>query len=369
MRVRDWGIQIGDLEPGLHNAISDVKGVRVGYSHICKGEGSLVPGHGPVRTGVSAVWPCQGNLFQEKVPAAVHVINGFTKCTGLIQIQELGSLETPILITNTLNVGKCTDALIEYLYFECGWKFSSINCSVTECNDSFLNDILGRHIEKIHVFEALSHAHSGPIEEGNVGAGTGMSCYELKGGMGTASRRLNLGGKDYYLGVLVCTNMGVLSAFRVNGIQVGPSLRGVVPESGSDLTVEKGSIIILIATNIPLEVSQLARLAKRSTHGLARTGTTSNSTSGDVAIAWTSAWRIDTKNKEAVTNMKRLQDGALDVMFAAVADCTEESILNAIWQAESMVGRDGNFRMKVPLHHVYEILSEHNYRFSHRSNT
>jgi D-aminopeptidase len=163
--------------------------------------------------------------------------------------------------------------------------------------------------------------------------------------------------------------MGVLSSFRVDGIRVGPALRDALPDSVSDPPAEKGSIIILIATDIPLAVSQLARLAKRSTHGLARTGTTSNSSSGDVAIAWTSGWRIGTKKDKAVTDMKRLQDSELDVVFQAVADCTEESILNAMWQAESMVGRDGNCRMKVPLHKVQEILSEHNYRFSHRSDT
>lgn len=328
-----------------------------------------MPGEGPVRTGVTAVWPCQGNLHQEKLPAAVHVLNGFTKCAGLVQIQELGSLETPILITNTLNVGKCSDALIEYLYFKRGWDFSSINCVVTECNDSFLNDAVGRHVEKEHVFEALDRAHGGEIEEGNVGAGTGMSCYELKGGIGTASRRLQLGGNKYSLGVLVCTNMGEVSGLRVDGIHVGTSLREAVPLETCRQNPENGSIVILIATDIPLSVSQLQRVARRSIHGLARTGTNSDSTSGDLAIAWTDAWRINMNKAETVTTIPRLQDGELNIVFTAVADCTEESILNALWQAESMVGRDGNSRMKIPLKKVQEILSECNYQFRMGSDT
>lgn len=364
VRVREWGIEIGRLTPGPMNAITDVAGVRVGHCGVVHGDGALVKGKGPARTGVTAIWPAEGHLFESKVPTAVHVINGFGKSVGLMQIEEVGHLETPILITNTLNVGLCADHLIEYLLFQENWDSVSINPVVMECNDSHLNDIAGRHVKREHAVEALAAGvTSGPVQEGAVGAGTGMSCYGFKGGIGTASRLVEIDGKtSCVLGCLVCSNMGRREDLRVDGFPVGRALA----EQG-DPPPEFGSIIILLATDAPLESHRLRRVARRATHGLARTGTCSGPGSGDVVLAWSTGFRIPLEGEGAITSVPRLSDAHMATLFRAAADCTEEAILNSLWMAETTIGRDGNTREEIPLDRVRELLRQGGYRLKRAS--
>ncbi|MBE7557931.1 P1 family peptidase [bacterium] len=357
-RLRNWGVSIGTQPTGRLNAITDVPGVRVGHAEVVFGEGRCAPGQGPARTGVTAIWPADGHLFDSKVAAAVHVINGFGKTTGLMQLAELGSIETPILITNTLNVGRCFDALVDYLAFYAKWDFVSINPIVMECNDSFLNDILGRHVHAEHVRKALDQATTENAAEGNVGAGTGMSCYHFKGGMGTASRKLEIAGSTFHLGSLVCANMGRMEDLRIDGVPVGRELA-----KHPDDAPEQGSIIMLLATDAPLDSRQLARLAKRATHGLARTGTYSGSGSGDVVVAWSASHRIPRQSEAPYVEGPRWLDTHLEPLFRAAADTTEEAILNALWAAEPMTGRDGNSRPAIPKPRVRGIMRRAGYAF------
>jgi D-aminopeptidase len=361
LRARAWGIRIGSQGPGAGNAITDVPGVLVGAVDLVEGSGPLEPGRGPVRTGVSAVWPASGNLVERKVPAAVHVIHGFSKCCGLVQVEELGWIETPILITGTLNVGRCADALIEYLFFKRGWGFHTLNPVVMECNDRYLNDIAGRHVRREHVFAALDSAAAG-VREGNAGAGVGMKCYSFKGGIGTSSRRLDIQGSPFAVGCLVCTNMGSLADLRIDGVRVGESLRGG-SDPGAAADRAGGSIIILIATDAPLSGRQLKQVARRATHGLARTGTCSDSGSGEIVLAWSTGYRIEDPGDQPCVVSRRLHDGRLDPFFRAAADCTEEAILNALWMAETMTGRDGHRLERLPAGKVRAILERAGYRF------
>ncbi len=358
---------------GTANAITDVAGVRVGHTSVIQGNGKCVPGSGPARTGVTAIWPAAGQLIDSKVPAAVHVINGFGKSIGLMQIEELGSLETPILITNTLNVGLCTDALIQYLAFEQSWRFVSVNPVIMECNDSYLNDILGRHVKYDHVAHALKTAGRDGPREGSVGAGVGMSCYGCKGGIGTASRQIALGDSRYHVGGLVCANMGRREDLRVDGVAVGSHLaldgqskhaQGGGRHSSEPDGDKPGSIIFLLATDAPLTSRQLRRLAVRATHGLARTGAVSSHGSGDVVLAWSTAYRIPARSSVPQSPVDRFWDDHLTQLFRAAGEAVEECILNAIWKAESVTGRDGNTRASLPLPRVRTIMKAANYAFA-----
>jgi D-aminopeptidase len=358
MRVRDWGVKIGKLEAGEKNSITDIPGIRVGHCDVVFGEGPLEKGTGPARTGVTAIWPASGNVFTSKVPAATHVINGHGKSIGLMQINELGNIETPIMITNTLNVGAVADALIEYLAFKKDWDFSSINPIVAECNDGFLSDILGRHVKKEHVFAALDNATDGPVDSSCSGAGNGMSCYHFKGGIGSASRKLEFDGKTYHVGSLVCSNMGGMHDLRIDGMPVGITL-----EKERDNTPELGSIIMLLATDAPLDSRQLGRLALRATHGLARTGTASGNGSGDTVYAWSTANRVPSTSETSSIEGERWLDAKISSFFRAAADCTEEAILDSMWTAKTVIGRDGNARYKIPLESVRKALEALNYTF------
>ena len=268
-RTRDIGIDIGIFLPGEFNAITDVKGVKVGHCTLIEGKGVLKPGEGPVRTGVTAILPHDGNIFKEKLPAAAFVFNGFGKSTGFHQINEVGNLETPILLTNTLNVPIVADALIEWSMEqnpEIGIQTDTVNPVVGEVNDGFLNDIQGRHVKKEHVYSALRNAKSGPVEEGAVGAGTGSSCMGWKGGIGTASRVLPQNRGGYTVGVLVLTNFdGILT---VNGAPVGRELGRYsysedFPHAFPETQDLNGSVMVVVATDAPLDHRQLKRVAKR----------------------------------------------------------------------------------------------------------
>ncbi|MFN8448077.1 MAG: P1 family peptidase [Anaerolineae bacterium] len=345
MRLRDYGIQPGRLPPGALNAITDVPGVRVGHVTLISGEGRLREGVGPIRTGVTAVVPHAGNLFREKVAAGVHTVNGFGKATGFEQIRELGVIETPILLTNTLNVPRAADGLIAYVLrqnADIGVTTGTVNPVVGECNDGFLNDLRGRHVRQEHVWQAIDSAAGGAVAEGNVGAGTGTACFQFKGGIGTASR-LVLDGR-FTVGALVQTNYGERAEMMMYGVPLGAHLLDDhLPQPGP------GSIMMVIATDAPLDARQLTRCARRAAIALGRTGTVSHDGSGEFAIAFSTANRWSHDPADPVEAVTRIHDGrAINEMFLGVVEALEEAIWNAVVAAETMTGRDGNTLYALP---------------------
>lgn len=357
-RAREAGIHLGHMPTGPKNGITDVPGVLVGHTTLIEGEGVLVPGSGPVRTGVTAILPHSGNLFREKVPAGIHVMNGFGKCMGQEQIEELGNLEGPVLLTGTMNVGLVTDAVIAYGVREnpdIGISTSTINPFVGECSDSFLNDMQGRHVREEHVLAAIDSASSGAVEEGAVGAGTGMSAFGFKGGIGTASRVIPAEAGGWTVGVLVLANFGRKRQLTIDGVPVGILL----DEQGED-PPERGSIMFVIATDAPLLDRGLRRLARRCAIGLGRTGSISGQGSGDYAIAFSTAESLRTPHEpESPTRqIEIVNDGspAIDELFQATIEATEEAIINALFRATPMTGRDGNHREALPIERVQAIM-------------
>ncbi|HHX28491.1 MAG: P1 family peptidase [Bacillota bacterium] len=354
-RVREAGIEIGSLSPGPKNSILDVPGVAVGHTTLVEGDGALVVGKGPVRTGVTAVLPHGGNLFREKVRGAVHVINGFGKATGLAQVQELGVIETPIVLTNTLSVGTAWDALCEYMLAqneEIGTTTGTVNPLVAECNDGYLNDIRGRHVKREHVLSALTGASTEVCPEGNVGAGTGMSCLGFKGGIGTSSRRLTGDIEDRFLGVLVLANFGSLRDLLIAGVPVGALLADRrVPDA------PPGSVVVVIGTDAPLSDRQLGRIARRAQAGLAKVGSVFSNGSGDFAIAFSTEGRVSHSSQGMIVET-RLRDDSKEMaaVFRATVEAVEEAVLNALFAAKSMIGRDGNAREGLPVDEVRSIL-------------
>ena len=357
-RARDVGIDIGVMPTGPLNAITDVLDVRVGQTTLVSGEGALVPGVGPVRTGVTVILPHGGNLFRDKVPAAAHVINGFGKCIGQEQIDELGVLEGPIALTSTLNVGLVADALISYGIrnnADIGIATSKINPVVGECSDQLLNDIQGRHVRTEHVLAALDGASCGVVDEGGVGAGTGMLAFGFKGGIGTASRvaTAELGG--WTVGVLVLANFGSRAQLVIDGVPVGRDL-----DADVNPQPERGSIIMIVETDAPLLDRGLRRLARRAGIGLARTGSLAGHGSGDYVLSFSSApaVRIPHDPRELTLEIELLLDSgrAIDMLFQATVEATEEAILNALLRAETMVGRDGFIAEALPIARVQELL-------------
>jgi len=279
-RMRDYGVKIGRLETGFYNAITDVDGVTVG--HVTLSDQAS-------QTGVTAILPHQGNIFKEKLIASSHVINGFGKTMGTIQMAELGTIETPILLTNTLNVGTGADALIDYMLArnpEIGRTTGSVNPIVAECNDMYLNDIRAKFVKPEHIIQALENTAS-EFKEGTVGAGTGMLCYSLKGGIGSASRIMEMSHGKYTLGVLVLSNFGILSDLRINGKAVGQELKEAIIREYKE--EDKGSVIVIVATDLPVSERQLNRIIKRSVTGLSRTGSIITNGSGEVIIGFSTA--------------------------------------------------------------------------------
>lgn len=359
-RARDLGLEVGILPPGPLNAITDVAGVRVGQTTVIRGD--------RVRTGVTAILPHGGNLFREKVPAAIHVGNGFGKLMGSTQVNELGEIETPILLTNTLNVPRVADALIEWMIGLPGnEEVRSINPIVAETNDGFLNDIRGRHLGKDEVFAALRSAREGAVEEGSVGAGTGTVAFGFKGGIGTSSRLLpaSLGG--YTIGVLVQSNYG--GVLTINGAPVGRELgRYYLKEQIEGRRIGRaqeisdradGSIIMVVATDAPLDHRQLRRLAERAMLGLARTGSSGSNGSGDYVIAFSTATENRVRSGEAVRSLKGLGNDALSPLFQATIEATEEAIYNSLLRATTMTGRDGHRVEALPIEKTVEILRKY----------
>lgn len=330
MGVEQKTLTFGSFPAGERNLITDVPGVRVGHVTLSDGD---------VQTGVTAIIPAEGNLFAQKVPAACHVINGFGKAAGLVQVQELGTIETPIVLTNTFGVGTGVNALIRYSLADnedIGLTTGTVNPVVLECNDGRLNDIRGMHVKEEHVLEALACA-SEDFAEGAVGSGTGMCCLGLKGGIGSASRLVELDGKSYTIGALVMSNFGSEGNLMIDGRHAGREISARQEGEQKD----KGSIIMLLATDIPLSERQLRRICKRAGVGLARTGSYYGNGSGDIAIAFTTANRVPHYSKSAFIDMKMIDDEKIDPVFAMSAEAVEEAIISSLWHAETLTGRDG----------------------------
>lgn len=331
-RARDFGLVCGTLPPGPLNAITDVAGVRVGHRTVRDGD---------VLTGFTAILPHDGDLFREKLRGGVEVINGFGKSAGLMQLAELGQIETPILLGNTLSVGTGFNALVTRALAanpQIGRETGTVNPLVLECNDGWLSDIRARALSEADAFAALDGASDGPVAEGAVGAGAGMSAFGFKGGIGSASRLLTLDGRSYALGVLVLANFGRA------GDLVLPDGRRPVPPRSKAPGAERGSVIIVLATDIPMETRQLTRVARRCGAGLAWLGAFWGNGSGDIAVAFTTAGRIAHDEKADLVPLLALNENRIDGPFRAAAEATQEAVLNAMLAAPATVGRDGHCR-------------------------
>ncbi|KAB2725219.1 P1 family peptidase [Brucella intermedia] len=328
-KARDYGIICGIMQPGENNAITDVPGVRVGHRTLRSCD---------INTGVTAIIPHDGNLYRRKVLAACDVINGFGKSTGLVQVEELGTLETPILLTNTFGVGTCANALIREAITanpDIGRTTATVNPVVLECNDGPLNDIQAMAVTEADAREALKFAET-TVGEGNVGAGTGMSCFGFKGGIGTSSRQFELGGKVHHLGVLALTNFG-----RADDLVLPDGRR---PSPKAEAQPEKGSVILVLATDVPMEHRQLKRVTRRCGAGLARLGAFWGHGSGDIAIGFSTAVTFDHDEARDVVEIAVLNENRIDTLFRAAVESTQEAVLNSMCMAEPMRGRAANRR-------------------------
>ncbi len=354
-RARDFGIAVGVLSPGAGNAITDVPGVLVGQVTLHEGES--------IHTGVTAILPHGGNLFRDKVPGAIYVANGFGKLTGISQVRELGTIETPVLLTGTLSVARAADALISYMIELPGnEQVRSINPVVGETNDGRLSDIRARPIRPEHVFDAIRNARSGPVEEGAVGAGAGTVAFGFKGGIGTASRRLPLQMGGWTVGALVQTNFG--GVLRIAGAPVGIELgryylRERLAGEGSPPGPSDGSCMIVIATDAPVDAPNLERLAVRAFMGMARTGAAGSNGSGDYVIAFSTHPGLRSGPDGAARERQApLPTGELSPLFLAAIEAAEEAIYNSLFAAESVVGVRGSVEA-LPLKETLEILRRH----------
>lgn len=330
LRARDYRITVGELPTGSRNKITDVPGLTVGHCTVNTDE------H---KTGVTVLLPCPENPFTHKLPAAAFVLNGFGKSLGLVQIEELGTLETPIALTNTLNVGLVHDALVEYMVNRCeaeGFELRSVNPVVCECNDGGLNHIQTRAIGKEQVFAAFAAA-SPDFDEGDVGAGKGMVCHGLKGGIGSASRKLEVNGIIYTMGALVLANHGSMKDLTIGGTPIGPLLDEAKAARESDI----GSCIILLATDLPLDSRQLGRVAKRASVGLARLGSFIGQGSGEVFLAFSTANPFNGRDETSTRTVTAFHEDKLDLPFRAAAECVEEAVLNCLFTARTCTGWDG----------------------------
>ncbi|MCZ6837006.1 MAG: P1 family peptidase [Planctomycetota bacterium] len=373
-RIRDLGISPGILPTGKHNAITDVQGVMVGHQSIVKGD--------DVRTGVTAIIPHSGDVFHEKVPAAVFVGNGFGKAAGFLQVQELGNIETPIVLTNTLSVGRAVEAVVKWTLQQPGMEeVRSVNAIVGETNDGYLNDIQGMHVTTEDVFKAIENAKPGPVEEGCVGAGVGTRCFSWKGGIGTSSRLLpdSLGG--YTVGVLVQSNFGGI--LTIDGHRVGEALGrysfknaltqakhksnetpGEVSKGETrdlikdEFTSDDGSIMLVIATDAPVDTRQLERMAKRAVLGLARTGSYMSNGSGDFVIAFSTKNRKPYLPRDPTRHIESVENDFMSPLFLATIEAVEEAVYNSLTKATTTIGRDGHKVEAIDIDTLREILGK-----------
>lgn len=323
----DSGLKLCEKhKKGKKNLITDVKGVRVG---------NVTLQNGSINTGVTVIFPHEGNIFQDKVMAASAVLNGFGKSIGLLQIEELGTIETPIIMTNTLSVGTAATALTKYMLEQnkdIGIITGTVNCLITECNDGRLNDIRGLHVTEEDVFNALNSPLE-DFEEGAVGSGTGMCCLGLKGGLGSASRLIDVDGKEFTIGAFVMSNFGSSGNLIIGGDYIGSRIKGI-----QDMKKDEGSIIIIIGTDIPLSERQLKRVAKRSAIALGRTGSYMGNGSGDVAIAFTTANRVPHYSDKDIIETHMFFDDNIDKVFEASIEAVEEAIISSLYHAKTTVG-------------------------------
>ena len=371
-RVRDLGIRPGILPTGEWNAITDVDGVVVGHKTLVEGVG--------IRTGVTAILPHDGNLFRDRVPAAVYVGNGFGKALGFTQVQELGELETPIALTNTLSIFSVAHGVADYVLNQSGNEnVRSVNPVVGETNDGWLNDIRARVIDKKDVYEAIETAETGPVAEGNVGAGTGTRALGFKGGIGTASRKIPESRGGYTVGVLVQSNFG--GVLTINGAPVGEelgnhylagqvgsrrtTLSGTLTEAtdengGYEFDVD-GSVMIVVATDAPLTSRNLERLAKRAFMGVARVGGFASNGSGDYVIAFSihPDVRNNLNNSDPTREIAELDNSAVSPLFLAALEATEEAILNSLFMAKTIKGYEGRVQEALPVDEVMDILKRY----------
>ncbi|HEX8441333.1 P1 family peptidase [Archangium sp.] len=359
VRARELGIPLGRFKTGRYNAITDEEGVLVGHSTIVRGEGRLRPGQGPVRTGVTAIMPNLRNIFMERMNGGGFVLNGAGEVSGMTQLMEWGLIETPILLTNTMSVGAVSDAVARHMveqYPGIGDEHDVIIPIVGECDDSYLNDIAGRHVRAEHVFEAIRNASTGTVAEGNVGGGTGMVTCDFKGGIGTASRKLPEALGGYTLGVLVMSNFGKMHNLRVGGLPVGEVLAEKfkdTPRRGQTY----GSIIAVVATDAPLLSHQINRLCKRVSLGIGRVGSYAAHGSGEIVVGFSTANIIPRRTQKMVYKLKILLDQRLDPLYEAVMEATEEAILNSMCMATTMKGVNDNYVPALPLDEVRRFVN------------
>ena len=341
-RTSEINIDIGILDKGDHNSITDVSEVKVGHVTLISGQGRLNEGHGPTRTGITVILPHSGNIYRQKVTASTFALNGFGKAVGFMQISELGTIESPIALTSTLNTWRVADYMIDYLH-ELNPEVHSFNPVVVECNDWFLNDGIGRHVNNNHFMEAINNSCSPNIEEGNVGAGTGMTAFGWKAGIGTSSRLCESPYSKYTVGVLALCNMGDPRDLRIGGVPIGNFIKppGIYDESG-------GSIAIIIATDAPLTARQLNRMARRASVGLSKVGGMLSHASGSFSIAFSNS-----------REKPNIDDSHMSILFRGVAEATEEAIVNSILRAETISGRDDNTRHAIPVDQILDIIDKH----------
>jgi D-aminopeptidase len=352
-RAREAGIIVGNDPTGEHNAITDVPGVKVGHVTLIEGEGPSTIGKGPVRTGVTAIVPPDGNWYDDPFEAGQYTFNGAGTTAGLTLIDEYAQIHTPILLTNSLSVGTAYEGIVRYMVehqFKDRDEIPWFNPVVGETSDAYLNDIGGLHVRPEHAVQSIETAAAGPVAEGTVGGGTGMSTFGFKGGIGTSSRIVDINGKTGTVGVLVQSNFG--GRFHLNGISMAE-----IPTEPEPPSKMGSSIMIIIATDLPLSNRLLNRICKRATFGLARAGSNGGHGSGDYVIAFSTTYRCGEQDgiREAFVQRESL----IDRVFTAVADATEESIYNAMFKATTVVGRDGHTRYELPIDQALDILRRH----------
>jgi D-aminopeptidase len=357
-RLRELGISVGHYLPGRYNAITDVPGVLVGHTTIVAGDGPLIPGAGPVRTGVTAILPNR-DVFEDRVLGSGFILNGAGEVAGLTQVMEWGLIETPILLTSTMSVGTCVDALIDWMLAAhpgIGQDHDVIIPVVGECDDSWLNDAAGRHVRAAHVLAALDGARSGTVAMGGVGGGTGMVCCDLKGGIGSSSRRLPIHEGGYTLGVLVMSNFGNLQDLVIAGVPIGKLLADEPAVAGERRVDNYGSIIAVVATNAPLLSHQIHRLCKRVALGIGRAGSWAAHGSGEIVIGFSTANKVPRETKRMTYKLEILLDQRMNALYRAAVEATEEAILDSLCMASPMTGHSGHHAPALPLERLAELV-------------
>ncbi len=351
-RLRDLGVAVGRLPAGPLNAITDVPGVRVGHCTVSWGGPGLSHGSGPARTGVTAIFPHGGDLWHQRVVAGAHAANGVGEIIGISAVREWGLLETPVLLTNSQSAGAVYDATVRWImeHQPAAGIEDAVMPVVGECDDGFLNDLRGMHVQEQHVRAALESAASGPVAEGSVGAGTGMSCFDFKAGIGTSSRVVSAHGRAFTVGVLALTNFGVRHRLSVDDVAVGREIADLMP-----LENREGSCIVVLATDAPLSARQCERMAKRCALGLAATGSYAADGSGEIMLAFSTAQRVPRLSSEPLA-LETVTNDQMFELFEAAVDATAESVCNALTAATTSVGRDGNTAYALPLDRLVGVL-------------